>query len=322
MSHTEIFPVGIKDEKARANFDQRVRNPVPKSEYEKYTHRDLGDHIPVWGYRDKGKGTWKQLSEGDYLLFYPGEFEYKYAARILGTEHNPKLGNSLFDTPDQVFEYIVYLDSLYEISLDSEILHEEYAGYKIGHPVRSQSFSDKAYTEILNRYDSVEDYIEAHLTDTGASLTGGSGRGSGAIKKSNKASVDRDEQASDLSPPKKEYTVARTIRNTTIAKELKDLYDHRCQVCGKRRERNSTGYAEAHHIHPLGDEPPGPDTKENILVLCPNHHADFDFGMLEVDPESLTVSHEYDESVDDDTLRVKSDHKINPLHLEYHNENQ
>ena len=319
MDHTELFPVGIHADKARANFERRVLGQVPRSKYESYTDRDLGEQARIWGYRDKGKGTWRQLSEGDYLLFYPGDKTYRYAARISGKEHNPDLGSSLFETPDQPFEYVVFLDSLYDISLDSEVLHKEYAGYKIGHPVRSQSFNDQAYDEILSRYESIEQYIEAHLKDRSVSLPRTSG--DGGDRSDRGVSPDPDERAGDLSPPKKEYTVSRAIRNTTIAKEVKELHNHRCQLCGERREKDGSGYAEAHHIHPLGAEPPGPDRKANILVLCPNHHSDFDFGMLSVDPETLEVSHQYEDSADGKTLRTVSGHEIDPDHIRYHNAN-
>lgn len=319
MSHIELFPVGIRAEKARKNFERRVRDQVSKSDYQKYTDRELGNQVRIWGYRDKGKGTWRQLSEGDYLLFYPGDLEYKYAARIAGTDQNTEFGNALFETPDEPFEYIVFLDSLHEISLDSEVLHKKYAGYKIGYPVKSQPFNDKAYEEILSRYDSVKAYIQTHLRDSTTSLTNGSS-GSGETTVGS-ASADTQERSNDLSPPKKEYTVSRSIRNTAIAKELKQLYEHRCQVCGVRRERADSGYAEAHHIHPLGADPPGPDSKDNILVLCPNHHADFDYGMLSIDPDSLEISHQYDSSVDGNTLTMMPDHEIAQAYLNYHNEN-
>jgi len=319
MSHTEIYPVGIHADKARRNFEQRVVNKVPKSEYKPYTDRDLGDSTRVWGYREKGKGTWRQISEGDYFIFYPGNLTYKYTSEIIGREHNPELGSRLFETPDENFEYIVYLGSLHEISIDSEILHREYAGYNIGHPVKSQPFNDTAYEEILHRYESVEGYLEAHLEQSDVSLTEKSSQS--GIRSKATVSSDPDEAAVDLRPPKKSYTVSRSIRNTKIANELKDVYNYKCQVCGEQRKINSSGYAEAHHIHPLGDDPPGPDVKSNLLVLCPNHHADFDFGMLQIDPETLEISHTYEDTVDGSKLIVNPDHNIETKHILYHNKN-
>jgi len=42
-------------------------------------------------------------------------------------------------------------------------------------------------------------------------------------------------------------------------------------------------YAEVHHLKPLGQD--GPDTDANMLVLCPNHHVLFDYGVIAINPE-------------------------------------
>ena len=39
-------------------------------------------------------------------------------------------------------------------------------------------------------------------------------------------------------------------------------------------------YSEAAHIKPLGQPHDGPDKASNMLVLCPNHHLQFDRGIL------------------------------------------
>lgn len=73
------------------------------------------------------------------------------------------------------------------------------------------------------------------------------------------------------------------MRSTDLLKDLKNQHDHRCYVCGDRRQREqSEPYSEGHYIHPLGDSPQCVDHESNILVLCPNHHTDFDYGTVEV----------------------------------------
>ncbi|MCP4130034.1 MAG: hypothetical protein GY754_03350 [bacterium] len=57
----------------------------------------------------------------------------------------------------------------------------------------------------------------------------------------------------------------------TICDGLKELYEHKCQVCGANHgARYDTRIAEAHHIESftktLNNNP------ENIMILCPNHH--------------------------------------------------
>jgi hypothetical protein len=129
-------------------------------------------------------------------------------------------------------------------------------------------------------------------------------------------------RAADDEPPERtEYTTTRTIRDTKLSAMAKELYDHRCQLCGDRREsRDGSVYAEAHHVKPLGAPHRGPDSAANLLVLCPNHHADFDYGRVRVDPDSLLVEHAFDDEVDGTFLTVDADHDLDPEHLAYHNE--
>ena len=53
-------------------------------------------------------------------------------------------------------------------------------------------------------------------------------------------------------------------------------------MCGIRLESLASPYAEAAHIRPLGAPHNGPDTSDNILCLCPNHHVLFDHGSVEI----------------------------------------
>lgn len=136
--------------------------------------------------------------------------------------------------------------------------------------------------------------------------------------------ADRKEPAQDLAAPDPDRvttTRSRVVRNTDLAHDVKQMYDHECQICGTAREGpNGQSYAEAHHIRPLGRPHDGPDEPENILVLCPNHHADFDYGRLAIDPETYRVSHAYDEDVDGTELYVADPHDPSETHLAYHNE--
>ncbi|WP_435116818.1 HNH endonuclease [Halolamina sp. C58] len=129
-------------------------------------------------------------------------------------------------------------------------------------------------------------------------------------------------RAADDEPPERtEYTTTRTIRDTKLSEMAKEQYDYRCQLCGDRREsRDGSAYAEAHHVKPLGPPHRGPDTAANLLVLCPNHHADFDYGRVRVDPESLLVEHAFDDEVDGTFLTVDADHDPDSGFLAYHNE--
>ena len=87
-----------------------------------------------------------------------------------------------------------------------------------------------------------------------------------------------------LTPKATEYEEINGIKlkrdNATIAK-LKILREFKCQICGTRIEKiDGTFYAEGAHIRPKRQG--FPETPDNILILCPNHHKEFDFGKREV----------------------------------------
>jgi putative restriction endonuclease len=70
----------------------------------------------------------------------------------------------------------------------------------------------------------------------------------------------------------------RTVRSTAVAEAIKKLYEHACQVCDLQLEVPGGYYSEGAHIRALGRPHSGPDVPENVLCLCPNHHALFDDG--------------------------------------------
>lgn len=78
--------------------------------------------------------------------------------------------------------------------------------------------------------------------------------------------------------PRHVLNVLRIVRDTEQARKIKMLYDYSCQVCQVRLEGSAGPYAEAAHIRPLGMPHNGPDTADNLLCLCPNHHVLFDYG--------------------------------------------
>jgi putative restriction endonuclease len=112
---------------------------------------------------------------------------------------------------------------------------------------------------------------------------------------------------------RRETTVLRLVRDTAQARQLKALYDYRCQICGTRLEGLAGPYAEAAHIRPLGAPHNGPDTQDNILCLCPNHHVLFDHG-------GVAVADDLSLLVEEGRLTVHPEHQINKEYLRYHRE--
>ncbi len=113
--------------------------------------------------------------------------------------------------------------------------------------------------------------------------------------------------------PRQETRTLRIIRDTEQARRIKALYDYRCQMCGVRLESPAGPYAEAAHIRPLGAPHNGPDSADNILCLCPNHHVLFDYGSIAIDDDFTLLGTE-------GHLVVHPQHRISREHLRYHRE--
>lgn len=100
-------------------------------------------------------------------------------------------------------------------------------------------------------------------------------------------SVDNDlDSDSDGAPGRRRQTIMRTIRDTEMVKNLKEFYGFACQVCRYPSVRIGAQkfYVEGHHLRPLGGIHNGTDTKDNIILLCPNHHVLFDNFAVSIDP--------------------------------------
>ena len=104
-----------------------------------------------------------------------------------------------------------------------------------------------------------------------------------------------------------EMTAYRVLRDSVLARTVKAMHNYECQICGLTIDLPTGGrYAEAHHIKQLGKPHDGPDHIGNILCLCPNHHAELDYGVRRLDLQSL---------------RSAKNHVVDPQFIEYHNLN-
>lgn len=99
----------------------------------------------------------------------------------------------------------------------------------------------------------------------------------------------------------------RILRDTLLARQIKLLHRNRCQLCAMTIELPNGGfYSEAHHIKPLGKPHGGPDSAGNMIVVCPNHHAMLDYGVID-----LKIM----------AIRTHVGHVLNQEFIEYHNKN-
>lgn len=82
-----------------------------------------------------------------------------------------------------------------------------------------------------------------------------------------------EEYENDVSTEVREVTTRVRKRNARAVKDLKELYQHRCQITGDEyafRKQDGTYYTEAHHLLPLGFG--GADDPRNIIIVSPLIH--------------------------------------------------
>lgn len=130
-----------------------------------------------------------------------------------------------------------------------------------------------------------------------------------------KGSKDSVVASSTLEPPKRiSVQITRVVRDTAKTRRLKETYEYYCQVCNQRIEISQVKfYAEVHHIRPLGGNHKGLDEESNMIVVCPTHHAYFDFGI----PRFLSAKRV---KIGEETFTLLSKHDLSKENLDYHNE--
>ena len=110
------------------------------------------------------------------------------------------------------------------------------------------------------------------------------------IKRTKREDIVKELKALKLTDPKEIIIHLKTYMrdNKTIA-QLKELRGYCCQMCQTRiLKADGTFYIEAAHITPKAEK--GPEMPDNILIICPNHHKEFDYGnpqILERDTEHI-----------------------------------
>jgi len=142
------------------------------------------------------------------------------------------------------------------------------------------------------------------------------------ISKSGKNLFENYKLEEEVLPKNTVSQVIRKVRDTEKSMALKKMYDFKCQICQKRIQISPDKYyAEGHHIKPLSKN--GSDTFNNIIVLCPNHHVEFERGIISIDPiNKKTLLHIYENiEVHGKELFILDGHKLKKENLVFHFEN-
>lgn len=97
-----------------------------------------------------------------------------------------------------------------------------------------------------------------------------------------------NEKMQDVNPEKRMAVVEKTLRkDKQIVDLFKKVNNYKCQFpnCDSLvMKADGINYVEVAHIKPVNQG--GQSILGNIIVLCPNHHKEFDYGDLNIDVQT------------------------------------
>lgn len=157
------------ESRAYRHLQDTVLGGVKKSTYSEYTNRDFGEQVAIWGATDGTKGTWDSLESGDYLLFYVGNENYRYAAEVLDKEENLELATELWpdfnttttggDDPHDPWRWIIFLNDPIEVEIDGREIHG-FADHQINYTQRFMRLNNRGQRRIRDGFGDVEGYLQ------------------------------------------------------------------------------------------------------------------------------------------------------------------
>ncbi len=278
--------------------------------------RTAPDGVTAWG-TQRGKddinvATWRAMQPGDWIFFY-SDGHFPFAGRLLLREHSLNVAERLWSSDgDGTWEFMYLMDELRRIDVPRKLVLEA-LDYKSNFYPQGFMRVDR---DLPSRFGSVERML-GELAETGEELkrvvdaiqdgddlaaTIASDRLANRISKS--AAAAAVESCMTSGPPEvRTENAKRYRRNQRLVTNLKALYDGRCQCCDFTFVKaDGEPYSEAAHLRRISLGEADLDVKDNLLVLCANHHRMLDFGAIEI---------EYDAAADE--LLLRRDGKVEKL---------
>jgi predicted restriction endonuclease len=255
----DIFVEGVDDSQF-ANNSKKVNSSKKKHVW--YFYKSI-----------KNEKLWNEINENDWCMFRINT-KYVFAGKIDKKYNNDKIKNKIqLKLNSKQSIYVLSFSKLIESDLNAlktnRIFGFEKAFIKM-HKILFLRVKDKYVINILKDFKIFENFLTGKQNIIKKSP--------GKEKNSNE--IQLNSIMNDEEPPGNIKTqVTRKIRNTTRTKLLKEKYNNNCQICSiELKISKIEKYSEVHHIWPLGKD--GKDNFNNMLVLCPNHHTQFDTAFI------------------------------------------
>jgi hypothetical protein len=299
-----VFLVPAAAPTARANFEETMRRRVAPDRLVGLSTKSVSrakaavGGVRAWGTQPADSNlnvaTWEAMEPGDWVLFY-SEGRFPAAGRVLLREHSPEVARALWgaDAAGQTWEYLYLMDEVRWIEAPRLVVLKALTYERSGFYPRKFIRVNRS---IDPRYEDVEEMLN-DLTAVGEALTqavsaAGSGdRAAAAVavdplvdRMSRAALAEAIRSHTTSAPPAVQKRVVEELdRDRRLVVKLKDLYEGRCQCCGFTFEKdNGEPYSEVAHLRAISKREANLDVKDNLVVLCANHHRMLDFGPIEI----------------------------------------
>ena len=223
------------------------------------------EHVWNFSNSEKNMRIWENVNKKDWVLFYYNS-RYSYAGQILKKKKSNTESKKIFGKEATNKNLIIYCDKIYEIKKGFQKTNLD-MGFRAAipqiHKIKLIQAKKNAVNEIIEKYETMENYLEIKIIQLKSKK----------IEEIIPSSMKKESR-------KIEMTTQRRVRDTAKSKKLKKIYENKCQICNYSFPQYvKSGYSEVHHVWPMADE--GDDDFDNMLVLCPNHHTEFDYKIIQ-----------------------------------------
>jgi MoxR-like ATPase len=155
-----VFRAPYGNDAAKENFERTVVEGIAAADLRDRASVDLeGETVRLWGTKESVESSWKNISPGDFLLFYRDGY-YEHAAEVIATEKNESIGREVWPNYEEGKPWVclIYLDEPVELGVDSSEIHG-LAGYDIDYPMGFSPLNEMGIGGIRGRYGSVESFV-------------------------------------------------------------------------------------------------------------------------------------------------------------------
>ena len=232
--------------------------------------------------------TWNKIKKDNKIYVTIESETFRISGNVVKKDKNPNYGEIFY--PNEIdkkqINYFLFFKKLYSCREPFDVLKEKIKS-------KSKIFSNEGIFEI--KVESIPK----------------------KIKKSKVKQSLIEKTIGKAEKRRKEFQAL--TRNPSNVNQLKKHYNHQCQIeqCDFKLNYEKNGknkqYSHVHHYNQLSKSLD--DTQKNMIVLCPNHHAEFDFKVKLIDYDGKTIIDQQGKETGE-TIKFRKPHKLDISYIE------